>query len=74
MTGEGRPILLKIVYLILNNRIITGGTSGGLTGTTDEVLKYDAQADKWIKVGQLAEARHYHATSLVPKETADYCV
>ena len=65
--------LLKIIQ-ILNNRIITGGSPNGGTGTTDDVLKYDAQADKWIKVGRLAVARYYHATSLVPNETAKYCV
>ena len=35
---------------------------------------YDAEADQWTPVGQLATARYGHAMSLVPKETADYCV
>ena len=39
-----------------------------------DVLDYDPDADKWTKVGQLAKARYYHGMSLVPKETADYCV
>ena len=39
-----------------------------------DVLDYDPDADKWTKVGQLAQARYSHGMSLVPKETADYCV
>ena len=38
-----------------------------------DVLKYDPEADKWIKVGDLDSARDSHAMSLVPKETADHC-
>ena len=47
---------------ILNRRVLT------------EVLLYDAEADQWTHVGQLATARYAHAMSHVPKETADYCV
>ena len=39
-----------------------------------DVLDYDPDADKWTKVGQLAQARYSHGISLVPRETADYCV
>ena len=39
-----------------------------------EVLLYDAEADQWTHVGQLATARYAHAMSHVPKDTADYCV
>ena len=39
-----------------------------------EVLDYDPDADKWTKVGQMAQARYRHGMSIVPKETADYCV
>ena len=38
------------------------------------MLDYDPEADKWTKVGEMANARYYHGMSLVPKETADYCV
>ena len=39
-----------------------------------DVLDYDPEEDKWTKVDQLAKGRYKHAMSLVPKETADYCV
>ena len=39
-----------------------------------DVLDYDPDADKWTKVGEMAHARYLHGMSLVPKETADYCV
>ena len=39
-----------------------------------DVLDYDLDADKWTKVGEMADARYLHGMSLVPKETADYCV
>ena len=39
-----------------------------------DVLDYDPDADKWTKVGEMANARYLHGMSLVPKETADYCV
>ena len=53
--------------------IITGGQEDH-TNILAEVLDYDPDADKWTKVGQMAKARYYHGMSLVPKETADYCV
>ena len=52
---------------------ITGGKEG-LGECRADVFDYDPDADKWTKVGQLAEARINHAMSLVPMETADYCV
>ena len=39
-----------------------------------DVLDYDPDADKWTKVGEMANARYLHGMSLVPKETADHCV
>ena len=39
-----------------------------------DVLDYDPAADKWIKVGEMAQARYSHGMSLVPRETADFCV
>ena len=39
-----------------------------------DVLDYDPDEDKWTKVGQLAKGRNSHGMSLVPMETADYCV
>ena len=32
----------------------------------DDVLRYNAYADKWIPVGKLKQARSYHATSILP--------
>ena len=55
-----------------NAYIIAGGYSQG--NPLRQVLRYDPEADQWITVGQLATARGDHAMSLVPKETADYCV
>ena len=55
--------------------IITGGTEKYYDGNRlKDVLDYDPDADKWTKVGEMAHARYYHGMSLVPKETADYCV
>ena len=31
-----------------------------------EIIKYNAFADKWIPVGELKQARHFHATSVLP--------
>ena len=55
---------------------LTGSLTGGHYGKKyhADVLDYDPDANKWTKVGQLAKARYYHGMSLVPKETADYCV
>ena len=39
-----------------------------------DVLDYNPDADRWKKVGEMAHARGLHGMSLVPKETADYCV
>ena len=52
--------------------IIIGGYGQG--NYLRQVLRYDPEADQWITVGQLATGRDDHAMSLVPKETADYCV
>ena len=55
---------------------IIGGKSGSANPNTGlaDVLDYDPDADKWTKVGEMATARYLHGMSLVPKETADYCV
>ena len=52
---------------------ITGGTER-LGECRGDVFDYDPDADKWNQVGQLALGRSNHAMSLVPKETADYCL
>ena len=56
----------------LNSRCTAGGFSN--SGYRDEVLLYNSEEDEWTTVGRLSIARHYHAMSLVPKETADFCV
>ena len=53
--------------------IIIGGYAGSGSGLAD-VLDYNPDADKWTKVGEMAKARSFHGMSLVPAETADYCV
>ena len=53
---------------------ITGGSVYGKSKKLAEVLDYDPDADKWTKGGELATPRYYHGMSLVPKETANYCV
>ena len=45
-----------------------------VTNGLSDVLDYDPDEDKWTKVGWLAKAILGHGMSLVPKETADYCV
>ena len=57
---------------ILNVLIFITGGHG--VKTHADVLDYDPDENKWTKVGQLTTARFYHGMSLVPKETADYCV
>ena len=49
---------------------------GGYDGTNrrSEVLIYDPEKDQWTTVGQFAKGRSGHAMSIVPKETAKYCV
>ena len=69
LSGEG---YLYIVNYSLVIHHYTGGNDG--SGYLTEVLLYDPEADQWTPVGQLATARWSHAMSLVPKETADYCV
>ena len=62
--------------IILNNVpifIITGGQNRGGEAISG-VLDYDPDADKWTRVGYMAKTRYYHGMSLVPKETANYCV
>ena len=58
--------------IILNVLILFTGGQGSKDSA--EVLDYDPDADKWTKVGQLAKGRNSHGMSLVPMETADYCV
>ena len=40
----------------------------------DEVLLYNYEENRWTTVGHMSTRRRYHAISLVPMETADYCV
>ena len=54
--------------------IITGGDSQIDGVYFADVLDYDPNADKWTKVGTMTKGRWFHSMSLVPKETADYCV
>ena len=62
-----------VIHHIQCSMFITGGQN--LKGKNiAEVLDYDPDADKWTRVGFMAKARGYHGMSLVPKETADYCV
>ena len=39
-----------------------------------EVMIYNSEKDKWTTMGKLARSRSGHAMSLVPKETANYCL
>ena len=40
----------------------------------DEILKYDADTQKWDKVGRMSEGRQYHAVSTVAnKDLTKYC-
>ena len=77
---SGDDCLLFNIYLSngLSCCIITGGLLRvkhlQLRPSYSDVLDYDPDADKWTKVGEMAQGRHHHAMSLVPKETADYCV
>ena len=77
---SGDDCLLFNIYLSngLSCCIITGGLLRvkhlQLRPSFTDVLDYDPDADKWTKVGEMAQGRHHHAMSLVPKETADYCV
>ena len=41
---------------------------------TDEVLLYNSEEDEWTTVGHLSTPRVYHAMSLVPGSTADFCL
>ena len=49
-------------------------TGGGRSSTTKDVLMYDVNEDKWESVGQLPTGHLRHGISLVPMDTADYCV
>ena len=62
-------------FFDLPNKLIpiTGGLDKTRTDLAD-VVDYDPDADKWTKVGEMAKARSFHGMSLVPAETADYCV
>ena len=53
---------------------IIGGYNDHVDTYRDDVFDYDPDADKWTKVGRLVKGRYNHGMSLVPKETADYCV
>ena len=53
---------------------LEGNRGRPFRGILTDVLDYDPDADKWTKVGQMATARSAHTMSLVPGETADFCV
>ena len=53
---------------------LEGNRGRPFEGILTDVLDYDPDADKWTKVGNMATARSAFAMSLVPVETADYCV
>ena len=72
VSGEDSSISSMFYGTLLS--IIIGGFSDSEHKSFADVLDYDPDADKWTKVGEMAKARHYHGMSLVPKETADYCV
>ena len=50
---------------------IIGGYNGNYYS---EVMIYDSEKDQWTTVGKFARSRSGHTMSLVPKETANYCV
>ena len=50
---------------------IAGGRDSGYKTDVDF---YNSEEDEWTTVGHMSTARGFHAISLVPKETADYCV
>ena len=64
---------ITIMYFSTFCLHVTGGDKGYGTNLK-EVLKYDTQRNRWTNVGQLSTTRRNHAMSLVPKETANYCV
>ena len=61
--GEGR-----------GHRLAGGSTNSTVGSPTDEVLLYNSEEDEWTTVGHLSTARVYHAVSLVPANTTDYCL
>ena len=76
VSGEGYLVYSRYntnYWLIIAGGYVENPPPGSKNAILSEVLKYDPEADKWIKVGQLDFVRYGHAMSLVPKETADHC-
>ena len=51
--------------------------AGGRTRKNEylrDILVYDANEDKWTKVGDLCYGRAFHAISLVPAVVEDECI
>ena len=51
--------------------------AGGRTRKNEylrDILVYDANEDKWTKVGDLCYGRAFHAMSLVPAVVEDECI
>ena len=71
VTGDG--LCSTLMHGLSCIIIITGGVDKKKKVLKD-ILEYDAEEDKWSKVGDLPHPRYHHAISLVPKETADSCV
>ena len=53
---------------------MTGGQTEENKKSTRDILVYDANKDKWTKVGDLCQARGHHAMSLVPAVVEDECI
>ena len=51
-----------------------GQLKGGKDRYSRDILVYDANEDKWTKVGDLCRGRYYHAMSLVPAVVEDECI
>ena len=64
-------IFIVYVYNTFHIYYIIGGYNGNYYS---EVMIYDSGKDKWTTVGKFARSRSGHTMSLVPKETANYCV
>ena len=53
---------------------MTGGKTEENKKSTRDILVYDANKDKWTKVGDLCRARYRHAISLAPAIVEDECI
>ena len=62
---------LSLLYVFIGGYYNEGGQNRKYHS---EVMIYNSDKDKWTTVGQLGRSRSGHAMSVVPKETAKYCV